>query len=157
MLTTVLFAMAHGVRPWDSPALFLDRFAFGLVAAYLVVRTAGLEASIAAHAANNVATLVFAALTNSVGSSLQAAEAPWPLVAVDIAKFTLFAAIAVTIAKRGGFSNRTGALAGQADRINRTGISPIVFRRSTHAVRAVRQAWSRCRTGQVEVDGPVGG
>jgi membrane protease YdiL (CAAX protease family) len=99
LITTVVFTMAHGVWPWQSPALFLDRFAFGLVAGFLVVRTGGLEASIAAHAANNVVTFVFAALTNSVGDSLQATDAPWSLVFVDVAKFVVFGVIAVMIAR----------------------------------------------------------
>jgi membrane protease YdiL (CAAX protease family) len=99
VLTTVLFTMAHGVWPWESPALFLDRFAFGLVAGYLVIRTGGLEAAIAVHAANNVVTFVFAALTDSVGDSLQAADAPWPLVALDVTKFLCFGAAAVLIAR----------------------------------------------------------
>jgi len=99
LATAVLFTLAHGIWPWQSPALFLDRFAFGLVAGYLAVRTGGLEASIAAHAANNVVTFVFAALTNSVGDSLQATDAPWSLVAVDVTKFVVFGVIAVGIAR----------------------------------------------------------
>ncbi|MDX6240818.1 MAG: protease family protein [Kribbellaceae bacterium] len=99
LITTVLFTMAHGILPWQSPALFLDRFAFGLVAAFLVVRTGGLEASIAAHAANNIVTFVFAALTNSVGDSLQATDAPWSLVFVDVGKFVAFGVIAILIAR----------------------------------------------------------
>ncbi|TCO44369.1 membrane protease YdiL (CAAX protease family) [Kribbella antiqua] len=100
LVTTVLFTMAHGIWPWQSPALFLDRFAFGLVAGFLVVRTGGLEASIAAHAANNVVTFVFAALTNSVGASLGAKDAPWSLVTVDVVKFAAFGAVAVWLARR---------------------------------------------------------
>ncbi|TCC44586.1 CPBP family intramembrane metalloprotease [Kribbella capetownensis] len=100
LVTTVLFTMAHGIWPWESPALFLDRFAFGLVAGFLVVRTGGLEASIAAHAANNVVTFVFAALTNSVGASLGAKDAPWSLVTVDVVKFALFGAVALWLARR---------------------------------------------------------
>jgi membrane protease YdiL (CAAX protease family) len=100
LVTTVLFTMAHGIWPWESPALFLDRFAFGLVAGFLVVRTGGLEASIAAHAANNVVTFVFAALTDSVGASLGADDAPWSLVAVDIVKFAAFGAVALWLARR---------------------------------------------------------
>ena len=69
LVTAVIFTMAHGIWPWESPALFLDRFAFGVVAGLLVVRTGGLEASIAAHAANNVVTFIYAALTDSVGDS----------------------------------------------------------------------------------------
>ncbi|TWD75409.1 membrane protease YdiL (CAAX protease family) [Kribbella amoyensis] len=100
LVTTVLFTMAHGIWPWESPALFLDRFAFGLVAGLLVVRTGGLEAAIAAHAANNVITFIYAALTDSVGDSLGAQDAPWSLVAVDVAKFALFGAVAIWLARK---------------------------------------------------------
>jgi membrane protease YdiL (CAAX protease family) len=100
LVTTVLFTMAHGIWPWQSPALFLDRFAFGMVAALLVIRTGGLEASIAAHAANNVVTFVFAALTNSVGASLGVQDAPWSLVTVDVVKFVAFGATALWLARR---------------------------------------------------------
>jgi uncharacterized protein len=104
LVTTLLFTMAHGIWPWQSPALFLDRFAFGLVAGFLVVRTGGLEASIAAHAANNVVTFVFAALTDSVGASLGVKDAPWSLVTVDIVKFVAFGAVALWLARRAKLS-----------------------------------------------------
>lgn len=100
VLTSVLFTMAHGVWPWESPALFADRFAFGLVAGWLVLRTGGLEAGIAMHAVNNVVTFVFAALTDSVSDSLQAADAPVGLVVVDVIKFVAFGAAAVWLARR---------------------------------------------------------
>jgi uncharacterized protein len=100
LVTTVFFTMAHGIWPWESPALFLDRFAFGLVAGMLVIRTGGLEASIAAHAANNVVTFIFAALSNSVGDSLGATDAPWSLVAVDVVKFVAFGVIALLMARK---------------------------------------------------------
>lgn len=100
LVTTVLFTVAHGVWPWESPALFLDRFAFGLVAGFLAVRTGGLEASITVHAANNVVTFVFAALTDSVGASLGADDAPWSLVALDVLKFAVFGLVAYWLARR---------------------------------------------------------
>ncbi|MEV5962172.1 type II CAAX endopeptidase family protein [Kribbella sp. NPDC051952] len=100
LVTTLLFTIAHGIWPWQSPALFLDRFAFGLVAALLVIRTGGLEASIAAHAANNVVTFIFAALTDSVGASLGVKDAPWGLVTLDVVKFVAFGAIALWLARR---------------------------------------------------------
>ncbi|WP_328326500.1 CPBP family intramembrane metalloprotease [Kribbella sp. NBC_00382] len=106
LVTTVLFTMAHGVWPWESPALFLDRFAFGLVAGLLAVLTGGLEAPIAAHAANNVITFIYAALTNSVGDSLGASDAPWSLVIVDVVKFAAFGAIAVLLARKQGMATR---------------------------------------------------
>jgi membrane protease YdiL (CAAX protease family) len=100
LATAVIFTMAHGIWPWESPALFLDRFAFGVVAGLLVVRTGGLEASIAAHAANNVVTFIYAALTDSVGDSLGAKDAPWSLVVLDVAKFAAFGVVAVLLARR---------------------------------------------------------
>jgi uncharacterized protein len=106
LVTTVLFTMAHGIWPWESPALFLDRFAFGLVAGMLVILTGGLEASIAAHAANNVITFIYAAMTNTVGDSLGASDAPWSLVAVDVVKFAAFGAIALLLARKQGLATR---------------------------------------------------
>jgi membrane protease YdiL (CAAX protease family) len=104
VVTAVLFTAAHGIWPWQSPALFVDRLAFGLVAAVLVVRTGGLEASISAHAANNVVTFIFAALTNTVGASLGVKDAPWSLVTVDVVKFVAFGAVALVIARRLGLT-----------------------------------------------------
>ncbi len=106
LVTTVLFTMAHGIWPWESPALFLDRFAFGLVAGWLAIRTGGLEAPIAVHAANNVITFIYAALTDTVGDSLGAADAPWSLVAVDVVKFAAFGAIALLLTRRQGLATR---------------------------------------------------
>lgn len=94
IVTGVLFTAAHGIWPWESPALFVDRLAFGLIAGMLVVRTGGLEAGIASHAANNVVTFVFAAMTNTLGASLGVKDAPWPLVTIDVVKFAAFGAIA---------------------------------------------------------------
>jgi membrane protease YdiL (CAAX protease family) len=94
IVTGVLFTAAHGIWPWQSPALFVDRLAFGLVAGLLVIRTGGLEAGIASHAANNVVTFVFAALTDTVGASFGVKDAPWPLVTIDVVKFVAFGAIA---------------------------------------------------------------
>ncbi|GAA3134257.1 membrane protease YdiL (CAAX protease family) [Kribbella aluminosa] len=100
VVTGVLFTLAHGIWPWQSPALFVDRLAFGLVAGFLAIRTGGLESGIASHAANNVVTFVFAGLTNSLGASLGVHDAPWTLVLVDVVKFVAFGAIAVWMAGR---------------------------------------------------------
>lgn len=107
VVTGVLFTLAHGIWPWQSPALFVDRLAFGLVAGFLAIRTGGPESGIASHAANNVVTFVFAGLTNSLGASLEVKDAPWPLVVIDVAKFVAFGAIATWMAGR--MQLRTGA------------------------------------------------
>ena len=107
VVTAVLFTAAHGIWPWQSPALFVDRLAFGLVAGFLAVRTGGLEAGIASHAANNVVTFVFAAFTDTVGASLGVKDAPWPLVTIDVLKFAAFGAIALWMSGRMQLQNRS--------------------------------------------------
>ncbi|NIK57962.1 CPBP family intramembrane glutamic endopeptidase [Kribbella shirazensis] len=107
VVTALLFTAAHGIWPWDSPALFVDRLAFGLVGGLLAVRTGGLEASIAAHAANNVTTFVFAAMTDTVGASLGVKDAPWPLVTIDVLKFAAFGAVALWLARRMKLEDRS--------------------------------------------------
>ena len=57
VLTATLFALAHGAQNFP---LFFDRFAFGLIAGWLVIRTGGLEAGIALHVLNNFLAFGFA-------------------------------------------------------------------------------------------------
>ena len=106
--TGVLFTAAHGIWPWQSPALFVDRLAFGLIAGLLAVRTGGLEAGIASHAANNVVTFLFAAMTDTLGASLGVKDAPWPLVTLDVLKFAAFGAIALWMSGRMKLDDRSG-------------------------------------------------
>ncbi len=51
VVPSLLFALAHGFG--QSAPVFFDRFAFGVVAGILVIRTGGLEAAIAMHVLNN--------------------------------------------------------------------------------------------------------
>ena len=51
LVPALLFALAHGLG--QSAPVFFDRFAFGVVAGILVIRTGGLEAAIAMHVLNN--------------------------------------------------------------------------------------------------------
>ena len=88
LLSATLFALAHGSQ--NAP-LFLDRFGFGLVAWWLVMRTGGLEASIAMHAVNNVVVFLVAAAFGQVGDSLTVTEAPWSFVVLDVAQLVVFA------------------------------------------------------------------
>ena len=57
VVSAVVFALLHGLQ---NPPLFVDRLAFGLLAGWLVWRTGGLEAGIAAHVVNNVFAYVMA-------------------------------------------------------------------------------------------------
>lgn len=97
LVSGVLFALAHGGQNlW----LFLDRLAFGLLASYLVWRTGGLEAAIAAHAVNNLVVLIPTILTGGLEDALTVTEAPADLVIVDLVLLAVLGAALVLAARR---------------------------------------------------------
>lgn len=104
IVTSLAFAFAHGGQ---NLPLFLDRFAFGLVACWLVLRTGGLEAAIALHAVNNMVLFLLAAAVDGVGSAITVREIPWLLVLVDVLQLVAFALLAVWFAQRSGYRTRS--------------------------------------------------
>jgi uncharacterized protein len=97
VVTSLAFAVAHGSQ---NPALFVDRLGFGLVAGWLVVRTGGLEASIALHVMNNMITFLIAAAFDQVDDALATREAPWSLAVLDIGQTLLFAVLVLWVVRR---------------------------------------------------------
>jgi membrane protease YdiL (CAAX protease family) len=104
VITSVLFALAHGVQ--NAP-LFLDRFAFGLMAGYVVYRTGGLEAGIAMHIWNNLVAFGFALLLGSIDDSLNATEASWWNLPLTITQNGVYLVMVLLVAKSMGVTNRT--------------------------------------------------
>ncbi len=102
-VTAALFALAHGGQ---NASLFLDRFAFGLLASYLVWRTGGLEAAIAAHAVNNVVVFVPVILTGGLAAAMGVSEAAVAVVAVDVASMVLLGGALTWLARRSGVQRR---------------------------------------------------
>jgi hypothetical protein len=96
IVTSLLFALAHG--PQD-PALFTDRFLFGLVTAILTIRTGGLEAAIALHVMNNLVVMLVSAAFGDLGSTLEAQDAPWSIVVVDGVQLALFLAVVLFLTR----------------------------------------------------------
>jgi membrane protease YdiL (CAAX protease family) len=96
-VSAVCFALAHGLQ--DVP-LFADRLSFGAVAAWLVWRTGGLEASIALHVANNLISLVLAAVTGALSDTLSASTLGWPFALLDVAMMVAYAKVAHVLAGR---------------------------------------------------------
>jgi len=91
VVSSVVFAMLHGTQ---NLPLFVDRLAFGLLAAMLVWRTGGLEAGIAAHIVNNVFAYVIAGITTGI-STLKAVQGiGWVDAAFDVGGFAVFALLA---------------------------------------------------------------
>ncbi len=97
-ISSVLFAAAHGL----SAAGFVSVWSFGAVAAYLAIRTGGLEASIALHAVNNVSLFLLDAATGRGDRWLTElnTDITWSGTAVDVVTNVIAAAIIVALYKR---------------------------------------------------------
>jgi membrane protease YdiL (CAAX protease family) len=96
IVSSVVFAFFHGSQ---NVPLFVDRLAFGLLAAALVWRTGGLEAGIAAHVINNVFAYTFAGLTGTIAGLRALEKISWLTAVVDVGGFALFAVLAFLVAR----------------------------------------------------------
>ncbi|MQY03611.1 CPBP family intramembrane glutamic endopeptidase [Actinomadura macrotermitis] len=91
---SILFMFAHGYRGWG----LLDIFAFGAIAAWLAVRTGGLEASIALHVFNNLVAFLPMAAAGQL--DIEQGDIPWPYVVADVLSILLYAAVITWLARR---------------------------------------------------------
>jgi hypothetical protein len=94
--SAVIFALAHGSQ---NVPLFFDRFAFGFVAAWLVVRTGGLEAGIAMHVLNNFLAFGLAILFGNLGASVDVSSIDWWNIPVTLTQSIVYAALIMLMAK----------------------------------------------------------
>jgi membrane protease YdiL (CAAX protease family) len=104
LVTSTLFALAHGNQ---NLPLFFDRFMFGLVAGWLVIRTGGLEAGIAMHVLNNYVAFGLALAFSDINETLSVSEISWWNVPVTLTQSVLYAALAAWAAQRMGLRNTT--------------------------------------------------
>lgn len=93
----VLFALAHGIGTFWG---FVDLLLFALIAGWLTIRTGGLEAGIALHTANNLVAFLLSAAFGSLGTVQTAAQASWPLFAIDVVLLPLYAWLIARLAAR---------------------------------------------------------
>ena len=98
-MSALVFAVLHGGQ---SPAMFVDRLALGLLAGVLVWRTGGLEAAIAGHVVSNVVVYLNGAFTTSVAAVRATAQIGWLDAVSDVAVFGVFTVLAVLLARRLG-------------------------------------------------------
>ncbi|MFI0411075.1 lysostaphin resistance A-like protein [Actinomadura sp. 3N508] len=91
---SALFTSGHGYTSWG----ILDIFAFGAIAAWLAVRTGGLEASIALHVFNNLMAFLFSAAIGEL--DIEQGSVPWQVVVADVVPMALYAAAVVWLARR---------------------------------------------------------
>lgn len=94
--SALIFAFFHGSQ---NLPLFVSRFVFGLLAAWLVVHTGGLEAGIAAHVMNNLFAFTLAGLTTGIAAARQMTERTWAGSFVDVIVFALIAGACALLAR----------------------------------------------------------
>lgn len=94
----LLFALAHGFG--QSWPVFFDRFAFGVVAGVLVIRTGGLEAGIAMHVVNNFLAyglaLSFGDFTEAVNAT---GASSWWMIFSTLTQSLVYLALALGVAR----------------------------------------------------------
>ena len=97
VLTSLLFAMAHGLQNFP---LFFDRFMFGLIAGWLVIRTGGLEAGIALHILNNLLAFGAGILFGDVAEMVQVSEISWWNIPVTLTQSGVYVVLVLLVARR---------------------------------------------------------
>ena len=102
--TATLFALAHGVQNFP---LFFDRFMFGFIAGWLVIRTGGLEAGIALHILNNFLAFGYALAFSDLSSTLNVSEAGWDNIPVTLAQAGTYAGLVWLVARKMNLQRRT--------------------------------------------------
>lgn len=101
LLSAALFTAAHGTQ---NVPLLVDRFAFGLLAGYLVLRTGGLEAGIALHVLNNLVAFGFALAFGDITTALNTSSASWWQLPVTVTQNGVYLLLVLWTAKRMGIT-----------------------------------------------------
>lgn len=104
VLSSVLFALAHGVQ--NAP-LFLDRFLFGLMAGYVVLRTGGLEAGIALHIWNNLVAFGLALTLGDIDETLKVTEVGWSNLPLTLVQNGVYLVLVLLVARRMGIEPKS--------------------------------------------------
>lgn len=118
VIPAVLFALAHGLG--QSPPIFFDRLAFGLVAGLLVVLTGGLEAGIAMHVLNNWVAFGVALAYGDISTVLASdGEGSWWMIPVTLTQSLLYLGLVLWVTRSMGLRNTAegGVLAGSTRRV----------------------------------------
>jgi membrane protease YdiL (CAAX protease family) len=102
--TATLFALAHGAQNFP---LFFDRFAFGLIAGWLVTRTGGLEAGIALHILNNFLAFGLALSFGDLTETLNVSEVSWWNIVLTVTQSGVYTALVLLVARRMGLQTTT--------------------------------------------------
>jgi membrane protease YdiL (CAAX protease family) len=105
LVPAFLFGLAHGLG--QSVPVFFDRFAFGIVAGILVIRTGGLEAGIAMHVLNNFLAYGAALAFGDMATTLNPTGSNWWTIPVTLTQSLVYLGLAVLVCRRMGLSTTT--------------------------------------------------
>ncbi|MER5889944.1 CPBP family intramembrane glutamic endopeptidase [Streptomyces sp. NPDC001941] len=97
VVASALFALAHG---WGEASGFGLLFYSAVWWGWLVLRTGGLEAVIALHAANNMLAFLLAAMADELADQSTAADAPWQALVVEVVFSPLYCLLIARLADR---------------------------------------------------------
>jgi membrane protease YdiL (CAAX protease family) len=97
VVTATVFALAHGGQ---NPPLFFDRFMFGLIAGWLVIRTGGLEAGIAMHILNNFLAFGAALAFGNLTDTLTVSHVSWWNIVLTLTQSGVYAVLVLWLAKK---------------------------------------------------------
>ena len=124
VVPALLFGLAHGLG--QSLPVFVDRFAFGLVAGTLVILTGGLEAGIAMHVLNNFLAFGLALAFSDMGTALNPTGGSWWSLPGTLTQSLVYLALALTVARRMGLRTTVegGVLEPPAPRVYRSPLRP---------------------------------
>lgn len=104
LVTSTLFAVAHGVQNFP---LFFDRFMFGFIAGWLVIRTGGLEVGIAMHILNNFFAFGYALAFADLSESLNVSEVGWENIPVTLTQALTYAGLVLLVSRKLDVQRRT--------------------------------------------------
>ena len=100
----LIFALFHGFS--QDPPVFFDRFAFGVVAGILVIRTGGLEAAIAMHVLNNFLAFGLALAFGDLTTALNATGgSSWWMILSTLTQSLVYLGLATWVARAMGVVN----------------------------------------------------
>lgn len=103
LFSAAIFALLHGTQ---NLPLFVDRFGFGLLAGAMVLLTGGLEASIAAHAVNNVFSFGYAIVGGGLVKARTMHSSTWATTFWDLAAYALTFVVCWWVSKRMNLASR---------------------------------------------------
>jgi len=100
VISAIVFASAHGYTGWAMADILL----FAGAAAWLTVRTGGIEAAIALHVLNNLFAFGLPAATGGLDDWSEQGGAPWTLLLSDVPALAIVVFSVIWLANRKGIA-----------------------------------------------------